>query len=564
MSEVPSRIVLIGFHGTADGRIPVSQNELVAALLAASGYEVRAGSSEPRQVLRLVDQLRLLRANIRDADAVVVDLFSGRRSWTAVATVRIASLFAVPSVLVLHGGGLPDFARSHSWRIDATSRMASRIVAPSEHLQAAFRARGHEVRRVPNIVTPPRGESTREALDSGFRVLWMRAFDREYQPELAVSAFVELMRTDPGSSMTMAGPDRGLRDAARQLANESGVADAVTFPGYLAGPEKDRALLDHDVFLNTTCIDNTPVSVLEAMAAGLPVVTTDVGGLRVLLEDGACGTLVPDGDAPALASAIRALRADPDRKDEMVARAKRRSQAFESDAVLREWESLLDSTGARRNPAPHAGCGLLSRADLDEVVSIHLSAFPGSFMTRLGPSVVRRYYEWQFSGPHPDPLALGIWHSGRLAGFLFGGRRRGAVSGMVRRYPQTLLVGASTHPRAVGSLALPKAATVARAVFRWPAANRATGADPGTVEPPRLVEPSFGILSIAVGVEHLGTGAGQSLLGCALEMARERGYRGAHLTVAPTNTRAIRFYERSGFKALEGEGGLMSRSLDQR
>ena len=135
MTGRPSnRLLFIGFHSTRDGSSPESQNELVAALLADHGFDIRSGSSQPRQIARMIDQLVLLLRNLGWADAVVVDAFSGRRFWTPVAVVRIARRVGLPAVVVLHGGRLPEFTQTHESRVLSTLRLASRLVAPSPYL----------------------------------------------------------------------------------------------------------------------------------------------------------------------------------------------------------------------------------------------------------------------------------------------------------------------------------------------------------------------------------------------------------------------------------------------
>ena len=97
----------------------------------------------------------------------------------------------------------------------------------------------------------------------------------------------------------------------------------------------------YDIFLNTTNFDNMPVSVIEAMALGLPLVSTNVGGMPFLIEDGVDGILVPPGDTKAMAGAIKDLLADPEKARKMAARARKKAEGFDWKVVAGQWKELL-------------------------------------------------------------------------------------------------------------------------------------------------------------------------------------------------------------------------------
>jgi glycosyltransferase involved in cell wall biosynthesis/GNAT superfamily N-acetyltransferase len=562
-----NRLLFIGFHSTRDGSSPESQNELVAALLADHGFDIRSGSSQPRQIARMIDQLVLLLRNLGWADAVVVDAFSGRRFWTPVAVVRIARLVGLPAVVVLHGGRLPEFTQTHESRVLSTLRLASRLVAPSPYLERSFRDRGLAVSQVPNLVDlTPMAEA--EDAHSGQRILWMRAFDEEYRPSLAVEAFAVVAENRPHAVLTMAGPDRGLLPEVERLVTERGLGGRVAFPGYLAGDEKAVAFRDHDVFLNTTSVDNTPVSVLEALAAGLPVVATDVGGLRDLLNGGQAGVLIGSDEPSSVAAGVDRVLTDPELRQQLREAGAVVVERFRPEAVVASWASLFRGLGVSDTRHPDDGCGPLSLDDLDEVTDLHGEAFPDSALTQLGRRVVRAYYRWQFIGPHPAPVALGVWRDGRLVGYLFGGVRQGAIVGFVRQAGPVIAAGVARHPRAVQRLALPKVVAVGRAIVAArrpsalaPASGAGVDRTPGPPDAPVRTERSFGVLSIAVADSARGTGAAAELMAAAERQAAAIGCARMNLTVNPQNSRAVGFYEKLGWVVLGGRDGAMVKHL---
>ncbi len=115
---------------------------------------------------------------------------------------------------------------------------------------------------------------------------------------------------------------------------------AVHFPGFVRGADKVRRLQEAALLVLPSYAEGLPVAVLEAMAAGLPVVTTPVGGVPDIFSDGVNGLLTPPGDVPALADALSRLLADADARQAMGHH--NRQQALEQFAVPQYVQRLLD------------------------------------------------------------------------------------------------------------------------------------------------------------------------------------------------------------------------------
>jgi glycosyltransferase involved in cell wall biosynthesis len=111
-----------------------------------------------------------------------------------------------------------------------------------------------------------------------------------------------------------------------------------------------------DVFVLSSDWEGNPLSVMEAMAAGKPVICTAVGGVPELVEDGRCGLLVPQGDAKALAQAMRYLLEDPEARTSMGrASARRAIERFDLKAMTGAYEDLYRTQSAKTHPLPRDG-----------------------------------------------------------------------------------------------------------------------------------------------------------------------------------------------------------------
>lgn len=165
---------------------------------------------------------------------------------------------------------------------------------------------------------------------------------------LLVTAFAAVARERPEARLLLAG-DGPLRGELLALARTLGVDAQLRLLGHR--PDVERVLAALDVFVLSSHSEGLSNTILEAMASGVPVVATDVGGARELVVDGESGLLTPAGDAGALASAIGTLIGDADVRTGMACAARERALSEFSitrmiDAYTRLYERLADRTAA--------------------------------------------------------------------------------------------------------------------------------------------------------------------------------------------------------------------------
>ena len=164
-----------------------------------------------------------------------------------------------------------------------------------------------------------------------------------------IRAFANLP-TEPKCRLVLIGdgPDRpALETAARDL----GIADRVTFAGQMLNPERALGLLD--IFALSSDTEQMPLSLLEAMAAALPVVATDVGDVRGMLTDDNRRLVVPRDDEQAFTSALKTLLTDATLRRRLGhANRARAVREYDEAAMVATYDALFRSA-AKRRPIPH-------------------------------------------------------------------------------------------------------------------------------------------------------------------------------------------------------------------
>jgi L-malate glycosyltransferase len=261
-------------------------------------------------------------------------------------------------VLVNYRGGdaAEFFKRSFFW-VGPIMRMTDQRLVPSGYLQQVFQAFGLSTTIVPNIIDlerfTPRPSRPGSAGESPHLVV-TRNLEPLYDIATALRAFAIVREKWPAARLTIAGggPDRDMLVA---LAHELALASHVTFPGRLEPDLIARLYLEADVLLNTSLHDNMPNSILEALAAGVPVVSTDVCGIPFLVEHQKTALLVSPRDPVAMARAVLDLLDDPHLAEQLVRAGKDLAQQYTWSHVR---PRLLDVYGAlTRTPVSQAPAG---------------------------------------------------------------------------------------------------------------------------------------------------------------------------------------------------------------
>lgn len=248
-------------------------------------------------------------------------------------------LFLTPSrltgrklVIHLHGGFFRRFYDAQPWWFRAIMRWqlagADRLIVLGERFRDLFDGvvPRDRVRVIPNGVPVPDPADPSAAPDvgdvgEGVRVLYLGAVCEDKGVLDLLEAMGRLRDRVPGARLTLAGESYPWEeDAIREVIERHGLEEMVDRPGVVVGPAKARVLREADLFVfpsRNPMGEGQPYVLLEAMAAGLPVVTTDMGTAADTVVDGETGLVVPPAEPSSLADAMAELLESPSRRREM-------------------------------------------------------------------------------------------------------------------------------------------------------------------------------------------------------------------------------------------------------
>ena len=301
-----------------------------------------------RTVVNQAIYLPSLLSELNRAD--VAHVFSASYSSFLIATlpaIMAARFLGRPVLLNYRSGEAPDHLRRSTIARAAIARVNTNVV-PSRFLADVFGGFGIRSTIVPNIVDLDVFRfRDRNPLEP--RLLSTRNFEPHYNVATTIRAFRLIQDRWPHSTLTLVGGG-SQEPALRALAVDLGL-HRVTFAGRMRPTDIATAYADHDIYIQSPDIDNMPTSILEAFASGLPVVSSEAGGIPAILVHGTHGLLAPVADHEALAAHVLRLLDQPDYARGLARAAYSTCSALTWRAVRQQWLSAYRSVAAH-DPSP--------------------------------------------------------------------------------------------------------------------------------------------------------------------------------------------------------------------
>lgn len=271
--------------------------------------------------------------------------------------IVVARALGRPVLLNYRSGEAPDHLKRSALARRTLAQVDANIV-PSGFLVDVFRGFGIAAGVIPNVVDLNEF-AFRLRSPIRPRLLSTRNFDALYNVACTIRAFRLVQERRPEATLTLVGggPQEG---RLRRLAADLNLHN-VRFAGAVAPDQIAQYYREHDIYIQSPDIDNMPASVIEAYASGLPVVSTDAGGVPAILTDGEHGLLAPRDDHATLAAHVLRLLDDEVYAHHLTRSAYARCQGWTWPSVRDRWLAAYRAVASRRSERGvqpgRGGCG---------------------------------------------------------------------------------------------------------------------------------------------------------------------------------------------------------------
>lgn len=333
-------LIYIGNKSGITKNANVSSIDILAPLFTQIGFKVITASKKSNIILRLLDMLWVCIKNRKQTDYVLIDTYSTLNFFYAYFVSQLCRILRLKYIPIMRGGDLPSRLKKSPYLSKRIFKNAHINIAPSLFTQLKFEALGYNnILCIPNSIELKNYLYKARTFES-IKLLWVRSFSKIYNPLLAIDVLKRLKDDNLKAELCMVGPDSdGSLKTAKAYANESGVD--VKFTGKLSKKEWIELSAYYNVFINTTNIDNMPVSVIEAMALGLPIISTNVGGMPYLINHKKTGILVTPKSIDAFVDSINKITRTTEMTFEMTQNARRQVEKLDWEVIKKQWIKVL-------------------------------------------------------------------------------------------------------------------------------------------------------------------------------------------------------------------------------
>ena len=320
----------------------ISFNKLLYDKLK-SRYDILLCSKKRNPMIRLLDMIFTYIVNIREVKFVIIDVFSTKAFYFSFVIAIISKIFKIKYITILHGGDLPNRVKKSPLMSNIVFSNSYINISPSKYLYKYFSQNNYSCKYIPNFIKIEEYPFLKRSICKP-KILWVRSLHKIYNPEMAIRVLSIVSEKYPDAELCMVGPekDESLKECLK-IAKKLTIDKKLKFTGLLSQKQWIALSKDYDIFINTTNKDNMPVSVIEALALGFPIVSTNVGGLSFLLNDKNDALLVNKNDFQAMAKNIIKIINDSYLSEILSINARKKAEEFGWENISNKWIKLFDN-----------------------------------------------------------------------------------------------------------------------------------------------------------------------------------------------------------------------------
>ncbi len=336
-------IILIGNKLSSRGLNPTSIEKLSIDL--GKSFRIESASDKKNIFLRIIDIINLIFIYRKICKLIIVDVFSTRAFYFSGIVMLLSRFLNIQVAPVLRGGSLPARFNNNPILFKFFFPENQLVICPSSYLADFFKAKKMNCKIIHNYIDI-KDYSYKIRKEIKPKLLWVRSIHAIYNPLMAIHVLNETLKFSPDAELCMVGPFKdNTINKLRELILFYELNDRVKLTGKLSKKEWIELSAEYDIFINTTNFDNQPLSVIEAMALGLLVVSTNAGGIPKMLINNQTAKLVSINNVNDMTNAIKEYLFDSIKSMEISANAREYVElSFDQNLVIPQWIDLIENS----------------------------------------------------------------------------------------------------------------------------------------------------------------------------------------------------------------------------
>jgi glycosyltransferase involved in cell wall biosynthesis len=319
-----------------------TQGQYLRDLLVSAGWNATIVSHFRNPLIRIFDTIiQILKLN--KGDVIIVQVYSTLGIYLEGLTVLTGWIKRTKIISTLHGGDIPNAYRSNPIKhfvLNTIIKHSNCITVPSTFISKNIPLLENNHLLIHNYVNLNEYENKPKPNDI-IRIFWMRSYHPTYDPLKAIKILEYIRAQNIPAQLTMAGKDFGYLNEILTYIKSSQYAKDISIHNVIDNKTKNELASQCTVYLCTNKIDNAPVSFIEMMAMGLPIVTTNVGGIPYYVENEKQAIISKDNSIEDMANLIIQLHQNHELQNRIIANGITFSKTFSAEEVLKSWITIL-------------------------------------------------------------------------------------------------------------------------------------------------------------------------------------------------------------------------------
>ncbi|WP_333889201.1 glycosyltransferase family 4 protein [Sphingobacterium siyangense] len=305
--------------------------------------QVSTTSSARNMFRRMLEMIFTFFKNGLCSEWILIDVYSTKAYIYAELISRLSSIFNKKYIIILHGGNLPERHKTNPKSISRVFDHAYAIVAPSPYLKNYFEKCGYRVILIPNPVELENYPFFQRKKIRP-KMLGIRGFKSPYNSVMTLDA-IRICR-ERGTEIELLLLGNRDEDDYQRISDfiiKHELEDLVKISQKIPKSEWIKLSVDYDIMVSNPLIDNSPVSIIEGLALGMCIITTDVGGIPDFVSNNNQVLYVKSNDSEDLANKVLYLLENPENAQSLSTNGRVRAEEFDWKNLEPLWKTLLNA-----------------------------------------------------------------------------------------------------------------------------------------------------------------------------------------------------------------------------